>query len=74
MANMTTWGSGTVSTRLSLDVPDRIVVQIDSGVSGALYLTSDEAVKLRDGLSRAIVEAAQASAKAKTVESEGSPA
>lgn len=72
MANMTTWGSGTVSTRLSLDVPDRIVVQIDSGVTGALYLTSDEAVQLRDGLSRAILEAAQASAKA--VKDEGETA
>ena len=59
MANITTWGRGTVSTRLTLDVPDRIVVQIDSGVTGALYLTSDEAVKLRDDLSRAITEAAQ---------------
>ena len=59
MASITTWGRGTVSTRLSLDRPDRIVVQIDSGVTGALYLTSAEAINLRDDPSRAITEAAQ---------------
>jgi len=64
MASITTWGRGTVSTRLSLDRPDRIVVQIDAGAIGALYLTSAEAVKLRDDLSRAITEAAQQHAQA----------
>ena len=74
MASITTWGRGTVSTRLSLDRPDRIVVQIDDGVAGALYLTSAEAVKLRDDLSREITEAAQKHAQATATETEGASA
>ena len=38
------------------------------------FLDGTQAVKLRDDLSRAITEAAQASAKTKAVEAEGTPA
>lgn len=64
MASITTWGNGDVSVRLSLDRPDRVVVQVEDGVTGALYLSAVEAIKLRDDLSRAITEVATAAAKA----------
>lgn len=64
MASITTWGNGDVSVRLSLNRPDRVVVQVEDSVTGALYLSAVEAIKLRDDLSRAITEAATAAAKA----------
>ena len=77
MANFETWGSGaklTVRT-LAPKYERCVVVVLESGLDlASLRMTTSEATKLRDDLSRAIVEAAQASAKAKTVESEGSPA
>ena len=68
----------TVGQFTSLDVeysPGAGRIRVSSDTADLLFfLDGSQAVKLRDDLSRAIVEAAQASAKAKAAESEGSPA
>jgi len=70
-ANVMTFNDPGESIRIRFDF-DQFYVYWQVGTY--LALNRDEAIKLRDDLSRAIVEAAQASAKAKVAESEGSPA
>jgi len=56
-----------------LQQADKIRVSSDKA-DLVFFLDGPQAVQLRDDLSRAIVEAAQASAKTKAVEAEGTPA
>jgi hypothetical protein len=66
------WTQGPVC--VSTDT-DTIRVDVgDDGFGKYLRVSLAEAVQLRDDPSRAITEAAQASAKTKAVEAEGTPA
>ncbi|MGN6313200.1 MAG: hypothetical protein ACTHMO_05490 [Rhodanobacteraceae bacterium] len=77
MAHIETWcRDGRLKTEVvAPEFERRIVIRVSGeDHQGCLRMTCEEAVALRDDLSRAILEAAQASAKAKAAESQGSPA